>query len=286
MLTLDDAWNSYLSTRQLTRAGYLTDVSRYRVHLGPYWHGKNLASIRTVDVQRFTFDLYKKGIGHQTVKLCLSQMRRIMKRAVMLDLYSGPVPFFEMPNFESVRYRFLSENEAKRLFIELKNASEFCYQIASLSLYTGMRSGEIFSLRGKNVNFHQKSIILHETKNKKQRIVPLNEQAMEIVRGKVSGGENLLFGQLGAPSKKYEKVSKVFRQTVEKSGLNDGITDNRHRVVFHTLRHTFASWLVQKGTPLFVVSRLLGHSSIKVTERYAHLAPEQGHHAVNILPQI
>ncbi|GAB1253053.1 tyrosine-type recombinase/integrase [Desulfovibrio falkowii] len=286
MVTLDDAWNFYLSTRHLTRAGYLADFSRYRVHLEPYWHGKSLASIRTVDVQRFTFYLYKKGIGHQTVKLCLAQMRKIMRRAIMLELYNGPMPFFEMPNFDSVRYRFLSEHETKILFIELKNMSEFWYEVASLSLYTGMRSGEIFSLKGKNVNFHQKNIILHETKNKKQRIVPLNDQAMQIVEDRVSGFDSLLFGQLGSPNKKYEKVSKVFRQAVERCGLNDGITDNRHRVVFHTLRHTFASWLVQKGTPLFVVSKLLGHSSIKVTERYAHLAPEQGHHAVNILPQI
>lgn len=286
MLTLDDAWNSYLSTRQLTRTGYLTDVSRYRAHLGPYWHGKSLSSIRTADVQRFTAELYNKGIGHQTVKLCLAQMRKIMKRAVLLELYNGPIPYFEMPQFESVRYRFLSENEAKNLFIELKMMSDFWHQIASLSLYTGMRSGEIFSLKGKNVNFHQKNIILHETKNKKQRIVPLNGQAMAIVENRVTGFDSLLFGQLGSPNNKYEKVSKVFRQAVEKSGLNDGITDNRHRVVFHTLRHTFASWLVQKGTPLFVVSKLLGHSSTKVTERYAHLAPEQGHSAVNILPQI
>lgn len=286
MLTLDDAWSSYLATRQQTRNGYLADISRYRVHLCSYWHGKNLASIRTIDIQRFTAHLYKKNIGAQTVHLCLSQLRRIMKRAILLELYNGPMPYFEMPNFESVRYRFLSESEAKNLFIELKNMSDFWHQIAFLSLYTGMRSGEIFSLKGKNVNFHQKSIILHETKNKKQRIVPLNGQAMQIVESRVSGFDSLLFGQLGSPNKKYEKVSKIFRQAVERCGLNDGITDNRHRVVFHTLRHTFASWLVQKGTPLFVVSRLLGHSSIKVTERYAHLAPEQGHGAVNILPQI
>ena len=258
MLTLDEAWNCYLSTRQLTRNSYQNDISRYRTHLQSYWHGKNLASIRTIDIQRFTTHLYKKGIGAQTIHLCLSQLRRIMKMAILLELYNGPMPYFEMPNFESVRYRFLSEKEATCLFIELKNMSEFWYKIASLSLYTGMRSGEVFSLKGKNVNFHQKNIILHETKNKRQRIVPLNDQAMQIVESRVSGAENLLFGQLGSPSKKYEKVSKVFRQAVEKCGVNDGITDNRHRVVFHTLRHTFASWLVQKGTPLFVVSKLLG----------------------------
>ena len=286
MLTLDDAWNCYLSTRQLTRNSYQNDTSRYRTHLRSYWHGKNLASIRTIDIQRFTTHLYKKDICAQTIHLCLSQLRRIMRRAILLDLYSGPIPYFEMPRFESVRYRFLSEDEARSLFIELKDVSEFWYQIASLSLYTGMRAGEIFSLKGKNVNFHQKNIILHETKNKKQRVVPLNAQAMVIVENRVSGFDSLLFGQIDLPSKKYEKVSKVFRKTVEKCGLNDGITDNRHRVVFHTLRHTFASWLVQKGTPLFIVSKLLGHSSTRVTERYAHLAPEQGHSAVSILPQI
>jgi site-specific recombinase XerD len=82
----------------------------------------------------------------------------------------------------------------------------------------------------------------------------------------------------------FHKVSKKFRQAVNICGFNEGITDNRYRVVFHTLRHTFASWLVQRGVPIHVVSNLLGHSSIHVTERYAHLAPDQGRAALELLP--
>lgn len=211
-------------------------------------------------------------------------MRKVIRRAVLLDLYTGPVPYFEMPKFDSVRYRFLTEDEAKTLFIELNNVSQVWHDISLLSLNTGMRSGEIFSLRGKNINFDQKNIILHETKNKKQRIVPLNETALNLIKKNTRGYEDLLFSQ-ERTHKKYEKVAKVFRKAVADCGLNKGITDNRHRVVFHTLRHTFASWLVQRGTPLYVVSKLLGHTSIRVTERYSHLAPDQGYNAVSILPQ-
>jgi len=61
---------------------------------------------------------------------------------------------------------------------------------------------------------------------------------------------------------------------VKDLGLNDGITDRRQKLVFHSLRHTFASWLVQMGKPLYTVSQLLGHSDLKMTMRYAHLAPD------------
>ncbi|WP_257243223.1 tyrosine-type recombinase/integrase [Desulfovibrio legallii] len=76
----------------------------------------------------------------------------------------------------------------------------------------------------------------------------------------------------------------MFQEAVEACGFNHGVNDRREKVCFHTLRHTFASWLVQNGTPLALVSRLLGHKDIRMTMRYAHLAPDQGMQAVSVLP--
>jgi integrase len=58
-------------------------------------------------------------------------------------------------------------------------------------------------------------------------------------------------------------------------GMNEGVTDARQKVVFHTLRHTFASWLVMRGVPLYDVAKLMGHNTIVMTQRYAHLAPDR-----------
>jgi len=52
------------------------------------------------------------------------------------------------------------------------------------------------------------------------------------------------------------------------------IQDTRQRVVFHSLRHTFASWLVQRGEPLYTVAKLMGHTTLEMTQRYSHLAPD------------
>ena len=73
---------------------------------------------------------------------------------------------------------------------------------------------------------------------------------------------------------KIKEVSNAFARVVDILKLNEGITDNRQKVVFHTLRHTYASWLTQLGTDLYVVQKLMGHSSFAMTQRYAHLAPE------------
>jgi site-specific recombinase XerD len=93
-------------------------------------------------------------------------------------------------------------------------------------------------------------------------------------------------GELVFPDRKghqMKRISNAFHRAVEVLGLNDGITDSRQKVVFHTLRHTYASWLVEDGTDLYVVQKLLGHSTLAMTERYAHLGESKLQNAVKSL---
>lgn len=85
---------------------------------------------------------------------------------------------------------------------------------------------------------------------------------------------------------KITDLSDTFQRTVDKLGFNDGITDPRQKVVFHTLRHTYASWLVMKGVDLYTTQKLMGHKSNQMTQRYAHLAPGYLEKAVNSLDSI
>ena len=80
---------------------------------------------------------------------------------------------------------------------------------------------------------------------------------------------------------KIKEVSNAFERVIDRIGFNDGITDRRYRVVFHTCRHTFASWLASQGVPIYTISKLMGHKSISMSERYSHLSPDHKKTAVN-----
>ncbi|MBK7552183.1 MAG: tyrosine-type recombinase/integrase [Syntrophaceae bacterium] len=72
---------------------------------------------------------------------------------------------------------------------------------------------------------------------------------------------------------KIKEVSHTFDRVVKDLKINEGIKDPRQKVVFHTLRHTFASWLAIQGTPILTIKELLGHQTLAMTERYSHLSP-------------
>ena len=80
---------------------------------------------------------------------------------------------------------------------------------------------------------------------------------------------------------RIKEVSNSFERVIDRLGFNDGVTDTRQKVVFHSMRHSFASLLAIQGTPLYTIAKLMGHKSISMSERYAHLSPDHKKEAVN-----
>ncbi|MCH7501010.1 MAG: site-specific integrase, partial [Nitrospinae bacterium] len=85
--------------------------------------------------------------------------------------------------------------------------------------------------------------------------------------------------------KKVKEISNVFDRSVNRLKLNENVTDPRDRIVAHSLRHSFASWLIMDGVPLATVQKLMGHRSITMTLRYSHLAPSHEREAVHRLAE-
>jgi len=152
--------------------------------------------------------------------------------------------------------------------------------ITEFALNTGLRQMELLTLEWNQINFRDTILILdnrnHLTKSKKIRTIPLNIKSLQILTVRErSKQSNIIFTYNELPIKQ-DFISKKFKKYVLKAGLNKKLN-------FHSLRHTFASWLVQRGVSIYEVSKLLGHSDIKVTEIYSHLRAEDLRESVNLL---
>lgn len=85
----------------------------------------------------------------------------------------------------------------------------------------------------------------------------------------------------GRKGKHIEEVSDTFKGVEGRLGFNNGIEDRRQKVCFHSLRHTFASWLALEGLPILTIKELMRHSTLQMTESYSHLSPDHKREAIN-----
>lgn len=178
---------------------------------------------------------------------------------------------------------WLTYDEADRLIAatkSLQNGSIIAHFIM-LALNTGMRKNEMLKLQWRNVNMSRRIVTLHAHENKsgRTRSVPLNDEAAAVIR------ERWEFVKAHCPDSKWVFAKPCGNRFVEpihsfkRACKIAGIANFR----IHDLRHTCASWLVSSGVPLADVKEVLGHSSITMTERYAHLSPHRAMDAVSKL---
>lgn len=250
------------------------EMSLFKNHIKPVIGGIPFKEIVPLHVEKIKSNMAKKEQSARSIQYALAIIRQVFNHANREGLYSGDVPTkkVKVPKFDNRRIRYLSKDEAKSLLAAIQARSQNLYEVCLLSLSCGLRAREIFSLTWGNVDIEKGQIAVRDTKNHKNRTAYMTEQVKALFKGKASGSPN----ERVFPNRKnmeIDKISNVFPRTVNDLALNKGITDRRDKVVFHTLRHTYASWLVEKGIDLYVVKELMGHSTIAMTERYAHLAP-------------
>lgn len=193
---------------------------------------------------------------------------------------------FEMPKFDNKRFRFLHTTEAELLVSALHQRSPLWSDITLFALSTGLRASEIFHLQKHHVDFNHTVMHVVDTKNSQNRVVPLNEDALHVMHKNYDNSKSNYVFSYSNEDMPIPAVSRTFPRVVKALRLNDGVRDRRGMIVFHSLRHTFASWLAQAGTPLMIVGSLLGHKTMAMTQRYAHLLPSQAREAVQNLPSL
>jgi len=231
--------------------------------------------ITAFNLEKVKKDMLDAGKAPRTIQYCFATFRQVWNYARGNDLVNedSPTKKIKLPKVENKRERFLIHEEAQSLLDALKEKSQQVHDMALLSLHTGVRAKEIFFLTWGVVDFENGSAVIRDSKGK-ARHVYLTEAAQRMLEERYQGqfASELVFTDRNG--KQLQTISNTYFRTVDELGLNEGVTDSRDKVIFHTLRHTFASWHVQNGTDLYSVKDLLGHSTIQLTERYSHLRPD------------
>ncbi|MDA9982674.1 site-specific integrase [Gammaproteobacteria bacterium] len=182
-------------------------------------------------------------------------------------LEDSPMRKVKKPTEPRGRVRFLSDDERERLLQACeKSDSPYLYPVFVLAISTGMRQGEIMGLTWDAVDLHQGRITLHHTKNGEIRVVPLVGKALELLKdhAKVKRIDTpLLFPGRAKPNKPID-LRSPWRAALKAAGIED--------FRFHDTRHSTASYLVMNGASLAEVSEVLGHKSLEMVKRYAHLS--------------
>jgi integrase len=276
----------YLPWARENKKRHAGDEHLYRNWLKPRFADKELSHIAPLDLERLKKEMRDEGKADATVRHALCLMRQAFNKAIVWRLWWGenPCKGVAFPSPNNARQRFLTQEEAARLLEAMRRRSPQVARIATMSLYGGLRLGEVLGLSWSNVDSKNGIIMVQDTKNNESRPIYVTEPIRQVLQELPQGGpDELLFkSKTGNP---VQWLSKSFAATVNELKLNEGISDPRERLTFHTLRHTYASWAVMAGVPLYVVGKALGHKTLTMTGRYSHLAPDSHRAAFEAVAQ-
>lgn len=263
----------YLPHAKAHKETWLTDKSNIENRLNPVLGKLKLQAITARDVA-MVHAKEKERTTASTANHLLTLLKRVFNLAVKWEfLEKSPADNQDKFQEGPLRERYLNMEELPKFMKALEEGNDrLSVSALKLLLFTGCRREEIMSLKWENVRLDEERIFLPKTKNGRSRTVHLNGKAKEVLQDLQGRKEEDLRTRGSGyvfPSRQGAKKPYIYdlRKPFEKACTGAGIENFR----IHDLRHTFASLAVQSGASLFEVQKLLGHQSIDMTQRYAHL---------------
>lgn len=243
-----------------------------------------LKSVKPFALERIKKNLLDAGKAPRTLQYVFATIRQTWNMA-RRDGYvasESPTKSIKIPKIDNRRIRFLNHGEAEALLVELQNYDTLSHNVALVSLHCGLRMGEIAALKWGHIDLDRGLMTIMDPKGGKGRFAFMTDTVKKLVGAmKRKDPDDFVFTR--KENEQLTGAPKGFFCVLKKMGLNDGISDSRQKVCFHTLRHTFASWHVEAGTDLYTLKELLGHSVLAMTERYSHLGQNALQNAVKNL---
>ena len=254
--------------------------SIFKHHLRPAFGHLRLDQIGMREIERFKSEKLKAGLSPKTVNNHLTILRRCLVVAQEWGVLKH-VPQFKWLKVPKPEFDFLDFDEAARL---VAAADHEWPTMILVAMRTGLRQGELLALRWDDVDLVRGSLVVRRSdwrghvgapKNGRTREVPLSPEAVTALKAHRHLRGDLVFCHAtGRPWTENELRRPLYR-ACKRAGLR--------RIGWHVLRHTFASHLVMRGVALKAVQELLGHSTMEMTMRYAHLTPDVRKDAVRQL---
>lgn len=224
---------------------------------------KDVSCIKASDINRAKIKLASGDIQKSTVNRYLQALSPIFTFAIELGyIEKNDNPFSGVKKFKEPngRTRYLSQDEITRLLRECKRSeSKHLYNVVCFALATGMRYGEIMGLKRENIDLENNLITLNQTKNGSIRTIPMSENLRNLILKNKTG--HFIF-----ESDKTQKpvlLLPAFKNAVKRAQIKN--------FRFHDIRHTAASYLAMSGANLLTIAEILGHKTLSMVKRYAHL---------------
>lgn len=241
----------------------LNDDKKHLCWFQHYLEGADMASIDRAKVDQLIQAYCREGVSNGTVNRRMSVLRAILRKAVNDWEWLERMPRVRKLKEPKGRVRFLTPPQAQML---LKELPEHLRVMAAFALSTGLRQANVKGLRWSQVDMQRGFawVEAHQAKAGKGIPVPLSADAVNVLRSQFGKHPEFVFTYHGKPIQQIG--TKAWRNALTRAGIQD--------FRWHDLRHTWASWHVQSGTPLYAVQELGGWASADMVRRYAHLSAE------------